>query len=229
MESQNPRHIAIILDGNRRFAKRLMLEPWKGHEFGRKKVEELLDYAKDFGIKQLTFYTLSLENLKGRTEKELEYLFKLMKDAFLNLDKEKIRNDKIKINFIGQLELLPLELQEICFKLQEETKCNNNFIINICIAYGGRQEITEAIKKIIKKNISPEQITEQVVKENLYFKDEPDLIIRTGGEIRTSNFLSWQSAYSEWIFLDKMWPEFEKEDLKNCIEEFKKRKRNFGR
>src|SRR3989344_2319698 len=133
MESQNPRHIAIILDGNRRFAKRLMLEPWKGHEFGRKKVEELLDYAKDFGIKQLTFYTLSLENLKGRTEKELEYLFKLMKDAFLNLDKEKIRNDKIKINFIGQLELLPLELQEICFKLQEETKCNNNFIINICI------------------------------------------------------------------------------------------------
>jgi len=129
MESQNPRHIAIILDGNRRFAKRLMLEPWKGHEFGRKKVEELLDYAKDFGIKQLTFYTLSLENLKGRTEKELEYLFKLMKDAFLNLDKEKIRNDKIKINFIGQLELLPLELQEICFKLQEETKCNNNFII----------------------------------------------------------------------------------------------------
>src|SRR3989338_5020583 len=116
MESQNPRHIAIILDGNRRFAKRLMLEPWKGHEFGRKKVEELLDYAKDFGIKQLTFYTLSLENLKGRTEKELEYLFKLMKDAFLNLDKEKIRNDKIKINF--------LQLQRKKFELSNEIYFN---------------------------------------------------------------------------------------------------------
>src|SRR3989344_3759380 len=229
MESQTPKHIAIILDGNRRFAKRLMLEPWKGHEFGRKKVEEILDYAKDFEIKQLTFYTLSLENLKSRPKNELEFLFKLFKDAFLNLDKEKIKNDKIKINFIGKLELLPSELQEICFKLQEETKGNNNFIINICIAYGGRQEITEAVKKIIKNKTPAEKINEEIINKSLLIQDEPEFIIRTGGEIRTSNFLSWQSAYSEWIFLDKMWPEFEKEDLKNCIEEFKKRKRNFGR
>jgi len=229
MESQTPKHIAIILDGNRRFAKKLMLEPWKGHEYGRKKVEELLGYAKEFGIKEITFYTLSLENLKSRPKNELEFLFKLFKDAFLNLDKEKIKNDKIKINFIGKLELLPSELQEICFKLQEETKGNNNFIINICIAYGGRQEITEAVKKIIKNKTPAEKINEEIINKSLLIQDEPDLIIRTGGEIRTSNFLSWQSAYSEWIFLDKMWPEFEKEDLKNCIEEFKNRKRNFGR
>lgn len=225
-----PKHVAIILDGNRRFAKRLILQPWKGHEYGREKVEAMLDYAKDLGITQLTFYALSVENINKRPENELDYLFKLMKQTFSKLkDDKKLKENKIKINFIGDLSLLPNDLKEQCKSLEKETKNNNRFIVNFCIAYGGKQEIIQAIKKILKNKISPEEITEQTIKQNLYLSDEPEIIIRTGGEKRTSNFLPWQSAYSEWFFLDKMWPEFEKQDLIECIKEFKIRKRNFGR
>ena len=226
--SNNPRHVAIILDGNRRFAKRLMLEPWKGHEYGQKKIEELIRYAKDFGIKKLTFYTLSSENLKSRPKNELNYLFKLFKDVFSSMNMEEIKENRIRFRFIGNLDLLPNDLKKECFRLEKETEKNNGLIVNIAIAYGGRQEIVEMVKKILKNKIKPSKVNEKTIEKNLYMKDEPDLIIRTGGEKRISNFLPWQSAYSELIFLDKMWPEFEKEDLAECIEEFKKRKRNFG-
>jgi tritrans,polycis-undecaprenyl-diphosphate synthase [geranylgeranyl-diphosphate specific] len=229
MENSNPSHVAIILDGNRRFAKRLMLEPWKGHEYGAKKVDKLLDYAKELGIKEVTLYCLSVENLKSRPKKELEYLFKLFKKEFRDMDRDKIERTKTKIRFIGNISLLPKDLKEECEKLEKETEKNNGFIVNFAIAYGGKQEIIELIKRIIKKKISPEKIDEKIIKENLYLEDEPDMIIRTGGEIRTSNFLPWQSAYSEWFFLKKFWPEFDKKDLKECIEEFKSRKRNFGK
>jgi tritrans,polycis-undecaprenyl-diphosphate synthase [geranylgeranyl-diphosphate specific] len=229
MKTSNPKHIAIILDGNRRFAKRLMLEPWKGHELGAKKVDKLLDYAKELGILEVTLYCLSVENIKSRPKKELEYLFKLFKKEFRDMDRKKIEKNKTKIRFIGNLSLLPKDLRKQCEKLQKETKNNNKFVVNFAIAYGGKQEIIELIKKIIKKKISPEKIDEKIIKENLYLKDEPDIIIRTGGEVRTSNFLPWQSAYSEWFFLKKFWPEFVKKDLMECIEEFKRRKRNFGK
>lgn len=224
----NPEHIAIILDGNRRFAKRLMLEPWKGHEFGKEKVDTILDYAKDLGIKELTFYALSQENIKNRPKNELDFLYKVFKEAFENLDMDKVKKDKIKIKFAGNLALLPENLREQCEKLEKETKENNDFIVNFAIAYGGKQEIIEAVKKILKNKIKPEEITEEAIENNLYINNSPDLIIRTGGEKRTSNFMPWQSAYSEWFFLDKMWPEFQKQDLINCIQEFKARKRNFG-
>lgn len=226
---KTPEHVAIILDGNRRFAKRLMIEPWKGHEYGREKVEKILDYAEELGIKEMTFYALSCENIKSRPKNELEYLYKIFREVFKNMDKEKIEKNKIKMRFIGNLELLPLDLKEQCEKLEEETKDNNGFIVNFAIAYSGRQEIVEAVKKILKNKIQPEEVNEELIENNLYMKNNPDLIIRTGGEKRTSNFLPWQSAYSEWFFLDKFWPEFEKEDLINCIEEFKNRKRNFGK
>jgi len=221
-------HIAIILDGNRRFAKKLMFKPWKGHEYGARKIEKLLDYAKELEIKQMTFYCLSSENIKNRPKNELDYLLNLFKKEFKNMDRDKIQKNQIKIRFIGDLTLLPLDLQQQCQKLEQETKKNNQFKTNFAIAYGGKQEIINAIKKIIKNKISPEQITEKLISQNLYLSDEPDMIIRTGGEKRTSNFLPWQSAYSEWFFLDKMWPEFEKQDLINCINEFKNRKKNFG-
>jgi len=227
METAN--HIGIILDGNRRFAKRLLLEPWKGHEYGKEKVEDLIDYAKEFGVNELTFYALSIENLKNRPKNELDYLLNLFKETFKNLDKEKITRNRVKINFIGDLSLLPVDLQNECKKLENETKDNSNFTVNFAIAYGGRQELIDAVKKILRNKIDPERVTEDIIKENLYLKDEPDLIIRTGGEKRTSNFLPWQSVYSEWIFLDKMWPEFSKDDFRVCLEEFKKRKRNFGK
>ena len=229
MENNNPQHVAIILDGNRRFAKRLMQEPWKGHEYGFKKVETILDHAREIGLKEATLYCLSVENIKKRPKEELEFLYKIFRKMFKDLDKDKIEKYKIRINFIGKLELLPKDLKEQCENLKEETKNNQGFIVNYAVAYGGRQEIIDAIKKIIKDKIKPEEISDEIIKNNLYLQNEPDLIIRTGGETRTSNFLPWQSSYSEWFFLNKMWPEFETKDLDQCIEDFKKRKRNFGK
>lgn len=227
--NQNPQHVAIILDGNRRFAKRLMLEPWKGHEYGAEKVEKLLDYTKDLGIKEITIYCLSVENINSRPKNELEYLYKLFKKEFKEMDREKIKKNSIKIRFIGNLSLLPKDLQQECKKLEKETEKNSDFLVNFAIAYGGRQEIIEAVRKILKNKIKPEELNEQIFEQNLLLNNEPDMIIRTGGEKRTSNFLPWQSAYSEWFFLDKFWPEFEKQDLVQCINEFKQRKRNFGK
>lgn len=224
----NPNHVAIILDGNRRFAKRLMLEPWKGHELGAGKVEKILDWAYEIGVKEFTLYVLSVENLESRPKNELEYLFKLFRNEFRNLSRKKIEKNKIKIKFIGNLNLLPKDLAEQCRKLETDTAENNKYIINFALAYGGREELVQAVKKIVANKIKPENIDNDLIEENLYLKSRPDLIIRTGGEARTSNFLPWQAAYSEWLFLDKTWPEFEKQDLIRAINEFKLRKRNFG-
>jgi tritrans,polycis-undecaprenyl-diphosphate synthase [geranylgeranyl-diphosphate specific] len=228
MKTNNPKHVAIIIDGNRRFAKRLLLQPWKGHEFGARKVEDLIDHAKDFGVKELTFYALSCENINSRPKNELSYIYDLFRKEFKNMNREKIEKNKVRMKFIGNLDLLPTDLKELCLNLEKETENNNNFLVNFAIAYGGRQEIIQAVKKILKNKIKPEDINEKIFQENLLLKDNPDLIIRTGGEKRTSNFLQWQSAYSELIFTDKMWPEFEINDFKICLEEFKSRKRRFG-
>ena len=219
------KHLALVLDGNRRFAKKLMKKPWEGHNSGAETVEKLLDWVKEFGIKELTLYSLSTENLK-RDKKEVEYLLKLMKKYFNKLKNDaRINNDKVKIKIIGKLDLLPKDMQELYREIEEKTKNHNNFKINFCIAYGGRLELLEAIKKL--KDVK--NITEQDITDSLWLKSEPDLIIRTGNVVRTSNFLPWQSVYSEWIFMDKLWPEFNKQDLQFCLEEFKNRKRNFGK
>jgi tritrans,polycis-undecaprenyl-diphosphate synthase [geranylgeranyl-diphosphate specific] len=225
----NPKHIAIILDGNRRFAKRLMLEPWKGHQYGREKVENLIRYASALKIKQVTFYALSQENIKSRPKAEIEYLFKLFKEVFSSMDRKEIKTKGIRFKFLGDLRLLPLELKKECLKLEKETKHNSRLIVNIAMAYGGRQEIIRAIKNIIKRKVPENKITEKIIEKYLYLSSKPDLVIRTGGEKRLSNFLPFQSTYSELIFLKKMWPEFEKKDLIACIEEFKSRKRRFGK
>ena len=222
-------HAGIIIDGNRRYAKKLLLETWKGHEKGRERVEELIDYVTELELKELTIYTLSQENIKNRSQIELTHLYRIFREMFKNINKPKIKEKGIKINFIGDLDLIPGDLKKECLNLEEETKNNQKFIINFAVAYSGRQEIIEAVKKIINKKIKSGDINEEIIKENLYLKDDPDFIIRTGGDKRTSNFLPFQSTYSEWFFLDKTWPEFTKEDLKNCIDEFKTRKRNFGK
>lgn len=229
METPNPQHIAIILDGNRRFAKKLMLEPWRGHELGKDKILNLLEYAKDLDIKEMTFYALSVENIKSRPLIELNFLYKLFREAFRDMDRNKLMENKIKIKFIGDLSLLPEDLRNECLKIEQETTNNNEFTVNFCVAYGGRQELIHAIKKILDKKIDSKDLDSDIIEENLYLSSQPDFIIRTGGEKRTSNFLPWQASYSEWFFLDKMWPEFTKEDLVQCIEDFKNRKRNFGK
>lgn len=220
-----PIHIAVILDGNRRFAKNQGLSTYKGHEFGAKNVDNFLNWCKELNIKEITLYCLSTENLK-RDKVELKFLFKLFKNWFKKIQKDKrIHEDKIKIRFIGDLSLVPKDIKQLALKIEQETKKYNNYIINFCFSYGGRLELINAIKKLKHK----EEITEQNITNSLWLSSEPDLIIRTGNQIRTSNFLPWQSVYSEWFFIEKMWPEFTKQDLINILEEFKKRKRNFGK
>jgi len=226
MEENQLKHIGIILDGNRRFAKRLMLEPWRGHELGAEKIERLLDWCKELGIKEMTLYCFSLENF-NRPKKEFNFLMKIFKKEFSKLKKDKrIHDNKIKLRFIGKIELFDSEIQNLVKDLEKMTENYNDYVINFALGYGGRQEIVEAVKKLVKNG---KEINEKNLQENLWLSDDIDLVIRTGAEKRTSNFLPWQATYAEWIFLDKMWPEFEKQDLLSCIEEFKSRKRRFGK
>ncbi len=233
MES-NSLHVAIVLDGNRRYAKKHSLKfLWNGHDKGAETVEQLLDWCKELNINQLTLYCLSTENLK-REKDEVNALLSLFKKKFLEFENDKrIKEDRVKIRFIGNLSLLPSDIQEICKRIENNTKENNNYIINFCLAYGGKEEIIQAVKKIAEQaknsKIKIENINEKTINQALYISDQPDLIIRTGGFKRTSNFLPFQSAYSEWFFSDKLWPEFTKQDLIECIEQFKKTKRNFGK
>lgn len=231
--SKVPKHIGIILDGNRRLAKRLMVKPWKGHDWGAKKVEKLLEWCKEFDIRQLTLYAFSIENF-DRPKKEFDYLMNLFKKEFTRLkDDKRIHDNKIRINVVGRIWMFPKDVQESMKKIMEKTKDYNDYVINFAMAYGGRAEVVDATRKIAEmvKNgkLNVEDINEDVFSKNLYFNDDPDLIIRTGGEKRTSNFLIYQGAYSEWIFLEKTWPEFEKEDLVNAIKEYGARERRFGR
>ena len=229
-----PKHIGIILDGNRRFAKRLMVKPWMGHKWGAKKIEKLIEWVIEYKIKELTLYTLSVQNFFSRPKAELNYLFYLFKKEFRNLMNNKgIDKHKIKINFIGRLNFFDKELQELMKKIMGKTKKNNNLTINFAMAYGGREEIIDAVKKIVRQvkegKLDINKINEDNFKDFLYLKSSPDLIVRTGGEKRTSNFLNYQADYSEWIFLDILWPEFEKDDFVKCLNEFSSRKRRFGK
>ncbi len=231
--NENPEHIGIILDGNRRFAKRLMLEPWKGHELGFEKLKKLFGWCKELDIKEITLYCFSMQNF-NRPKKEFDYLMNIFEKAFNEiLTNDDIHKDKIKVNVIGRYYLLPEKVQKAIKKAVDATKNYNDYNINIALAYGGREELVDAVKKIAEKvknkKIDIDNINEKTFAENLYLDTEPDLIIRTGGEQRTSNFLPWQSIYSEWFFLEKTWPEFEKQDLIEVIEEYKQRQRRFGK
>lgn len=228
-----PRHVGIILDGNRRLAKRLMVKPWKGHEWGAKKVRKLFEWAHDLDVKELTLYCFSLENF-DRPKQEFDYLMKLFKKEFKQLINNKdVDKYKVRVNFIGRLWKFDQELQGLMNKVMEKTKEYSNYVVNFAIGYGGQQEVVDAVKKIASQvqsgELNVDQINEETFADALWLKSEPDLIVRTGGDKRTSNFLNFQSAYSEWIFLEKYWPEFEKEDLIACVDEFAQRKRRFGK
>jgi tritrans,polycis-undecaprenyl-diphosphate synthase [geranylgeranyl-diphosphate specific] len=227
------KHIGIILDGNRRLAKRLMLQPWKGHELGAEKVMKLSDWCTGLGVNELTLYVFSMQNF-NRPHTEFEYLMKLFLQFFSDTETiQKVHDNKIKVNFIGRIHLFPEEVHTRMTALVEETKHYTNHTINFAMAYGGREEIIDAVKKLGRDievgRIDPSTINEETFSNFLYMKSEPELIIRTGGDHRTSNFLAWQSTYSEWFFLQKFWPEFEKEDLLQVIAQFEKRERRFGR
>lgn len=235
--NSSPGHVAIILDGNRRFAKRLMLKPWMGHEWGKQKVMKLLEWCSELGIRELSLYAFSVENF-NRPKEEFDYIMKLFKDACEELKndsklQEKGRQLGIKVRFLGRLGMFSDDVQKLMRELMENTASNTGLAVNFCMAYGGRQEITDAAKRMASDvaagKILPQDVNDETFKHYLYMADEPDLIIRTGGEQRLSGFLLYQSSYSELFFVSKMWPEFEKEDLVSIIEEFKQRNRRFGR
>jgi len=226
-----PKHIGIILDGNRRFAKRLMMKPWKGHEWGYEKIKKLFEWIKEIGIKEVTLYTFSVKNF-NRPKDEFEYLMRLFEKAFTEVkDDPRIKN--IKINFIGRVSMFPEGVKNSMKELMESTKNNKKIIVNFAMAYGGREEILDAVKKISKQikegKLDIDQINKDTFGDCMYMNDDVDLIIRTSGEKRTSDFLPWQGHYAELIFLDKSWPEFEKEDLISCIKEYNSRQRRFGK
>jgi len=230
---KNIKHIGLVLDGNRRLAKRLMAKPWKGHEWGAKKVEKLFDWCKELNIREITLYVFSVENF-NRPKEELDHLMNLFRKEFKKLlEDPRIYKNKIKVSFAGRIQMLPEDLQEILKELEQKTKNHDQYKVNFAIAYGGRAEIIDATKKIAQKvregKLEIEDINEDLFMQNLYLSSEPDLIIRTSGEQRTSGFLIWQGSYSELYFCKKLWPEFEKEDLIEAIEEYHSRQRRFGK
>ena len=231
-KSLMPKHIGIIMDGNRRWAKEKKIETKLGHKAGAETLEKIASYANEIGLKYLTVYAFSTENWK-RTREEIGALMILLNnylDKFLN--RESLRN--IKIRVLGNIEELDSGLKNSIKKIVEKSKNNTGLTLNIAFNYGGRSEIVRAVQNISKavqnEEINIEQINEEMVSQNLYTKGEPDpdLLIRTGGELRISNFLLWQLAYTEFLFLDKYWPDFTEEDLLKAISTFEKRNRKFG-
>ncbi len=231
-----PRHIGVILDGNRRFAKRLMVNPWKGHEWGAEKFRKFMEWCHELGIEEITAYVFSIQNF-DRPKDEFEFLMEIFKkEVRLLLQPEKLKDLKekgIRINFIGRRWMLPKELQELQNKVMEATRDNGPKRVNFAMAYGGREEIIDAVQKIAEEakegKLDPATINEAEFGKHLWLNSDPDIILRTGGEQRTSNFLPWQSTYSELMFIEKFWPEIEKEDVIACIEEYKSRQRRFGK
>lgn len=226
------KHIGFIMDGNRRFAKRLMLEPWKGHEYGEKRFREVLEWLREFDIKEATFYAFSKQNF-NRPPKEFSYLMDIFRKLFANEQmRDGLAEHRVRVRFAGELEGFPDDVQELARDLAKETVDNDAYLVNVAFGYGGRDEIIQAVRALSQQvkagTLSPDDIDETTLNDALYVTSEPDLIIRTGGDRRTSNFLPWQSVYAEWCFVDKMWPEFSKEDLKNCIDDFESRERRFG-
>ncbi len=233
MDQKNmPRHIGIIMDGNRRWARKQGIDYRLGHKEGAKTLEKIVRYAKKIGIKYITVYAFSTENWK-RSEEEVGALMLLLKN-YLDDYSKRADTEDIKIKILGDVSALSKGLQKSISNAVERTKDNKAITFSIALNYGGRDEIIHAIKKIaeaVKKgSLEIEDINEDIVSDNLYTEGipDPDLIIRTSGELRSSGFLTWQSVYSEYLFLDKYWPDFSEEDLDNAVIEFNKRKRNFG-
>ncbi len=231
-----PGHIAIILDGNRRWASEKALNPWFGHEKGAEKVEQLLDWCSKLGVKSITLYAFSTENFR-RSKNEVEEIMRIAQEQFRKiLTDERIHKNKVHVKVIGRLSLLPKDLQQLIMDVENATRDYDDHFLNLALAYSGRAEIVDAAKKIAERvhegELGPEEIDEQVFEKYLYTshmsKQDPDLIIRTSGEERLSGFLLWQSAYSELCFLDVYWPGFRFIDLLRAVRTFQKRRRRFG-
>lgn len=231
-EEKKLNHIAIIMDGNSRWAETQGLSTKAGHKKGAENVESICNYCIDLGIKHLTLYAFSTENWK-RPKEEVDYLMKLLRNYFEN-DIKKLHKKGVQVKIIGCGDNVPVDIQKTISEIEELTKDNDKLHLNIAFSYGGRREIVDATKTIAKKVkeglINLEDIDENLFKQYLYNSEmpDPDLVIRTGNNERISNFLLWQIAYSELYFTEKYWPAFGKEDLLEAMENFKQRERRYG-
>ena len=227
-----PSHIAIIMDGNRRWAREKGKEASEGHKAGAERLESIAKYCNSIGVKILTVYAFSTENWK-RSQSEVSTLMLLLKNYLSKFSKQ-ANKDNIKIQVLGNIEKLDKGLKKSINDAIERTKDNTGLIVNVAFNYGGRDEITRAVKvisqKVLNNELLVDDITEDLISNNLYTKGQPDpdLLIRTSGEQRLSNFLPWQLVYSEFLFVDKNWPDFTEEDLDQAIIEYQKRTRKFG-
>ena len=223
------KHLAIIMDGNRRWAKDNNLPAALGHREGYKRFREIGDLCRQKGIRTITVYAFSTENWK-RNDEEVSDLMDLLRFA-LNQEIGRLDKENIRVRIIGRRDDLSQDLQDLIARAEEQTKDNDSGDLNIAISYGGREEITNAVKKIVASGIAPESINEETVEKNLYTagQNDPDLLIRCGGQKRLSNFLLWQLAYSEIYFTDVLWPDFDAAELEKALEFFDKTKRNFGK
>tara|TARA_B100000214_G_scaffold349379_1_gene302190 strand:- start:339 stop:1121 length:783 start_codon:yes stop_codon:yes gene_type:complete len=230
-----PAHVACIMDGNRRHANSKLIPTALGHREGKEKLEDVMDWILDLNIKYLTVYALSTENIQTRSNEELQDLFNLYTEGLIDIaEDERIHQREVKVRVIGRRELLPSTLIDAIENAESKTANYENHTFTVCLAYGSREEILGAIKEIAtdhaKGSLSLEDITIEEVSKRLYTKDlpDPDMIIRTSGEERISNFLLWQSAYSELFFIDTYWPSFTKREFLKSIFAYQRRKRRYG-
>jgi len=232
-----PEHIGVILDGNRRWASAREMIPLQGHREGAEKVKKFLEWALNLGIKTVTLYAFSTENFK-RSEEEVDELMRIYEEnleALLGTDL--IHKNEVCVRIIGRVNLLPERVKDLVLEVEELTKDYDRFYLNIALAYGGRAEIVDATREIAVKvkrgELTPEDVDEGLIEEHLYTsylpQQDPDLVIRTSGESRLSNFLIWQSAYSELFIVDVYWPDFREIDLERAIRAFQSRLRRYGK
>ncbi|MBS7659088.1 MAG: polyprenyl diphosphate synthase [Candidatus Bathyarchaeia archaeon] len=235
-DGAKPEHIAVILDGNRRWAAEKSLKPWFGHRKGAEKVEQLLEWCLRLDVKTITLYAFSIENFR-RPKEEVDQIMRIAAEKLKKiLTDDRIHKHKVHVKVIGRKNLLPDDLRNLIDQVEKATEKYDRHFLNIAFAYGGRAEIVDAARKIAEKvrqnELNPEDINEELFEKYLYTahlpKQDPDLIIRTSGEERLSGFLLWQSAYSEFCFMDVYWPDFRLIDLLRAVRTFQKRKRRFG-
>ena len=230
-----PKHVAIIMDGNRRFAKEIGLgNALEGHEKGRDKLEEVLEWCLEVGVRILTVYAFSTENL-ARPNQEIQHLMRLFAENFRKVgDDKRVHEHKIRVSVFGNRDLLPPDVREAIDYAEARTKDYDAYRFNLAVAYGGREEILKAIRDVVSDarsgKVTPEQIDEKFFSRRLYTADlpDPDLVLRTSGEERISNFLLWQLAYSELYFVEVYWPGFRKIDFLRALRSYQLRQRRFG-
>ncbi|MFH0936864.1 MAG: polyprenyl diphosphate synthase [Candidatus Daviesbacteria bacterium] len=225
-----PSHIAIIMDGNRRWARRRNLQDLKGHEAGADALEKIVEAAAKEGVETLTVYALSTENIRERARREIQGLFQLLKRGYETRLK-RMMSKGVRVTILGELNGLPKTIVKIIEELKKAYIKSESIQLNIALNYGGKKELIEAVKEIVKEGIDVNKINETTIDKHLYTNGQPppELVIRTGGRIRLSNFLLWQTAYSELYFSQKLWPDFGPKDLKKAILWYQSQQRNFGK